>query len=197
MFFFFSIFFSPPALCKEFHSVPSAQLSWVESGPDSVPGVLLQRHLLLLGGPKWIILEKAGGQKISFLQHSHVYSENIFPAPNTWIILLLNASKLCSPCWLPELKLPAFPSRMPARKLLQHNLKTIKYGMSRWQVTLPSHEQPMSPWHCFSTFWVTLTAQAGAVSGGDVCQSSSLALQTLRLWQGIWALVRSFSDNEL
>lgn len=90
---------------------------------------------------------------------SHVYHESILPASNAWISLLFNGWKLCSPlpCWLTELILPTSPSRMTARKLLQCNLKTIKYRTSRWQVTSPSHEWPMSPWHCFSACWATLT----------------------------------------
>lgn len=90
---------------------------------------------------------------------SHVEDERNFPAPDAWIILLFNAWKLCSPppCWLTELTLPASPSRMTARKLLQCNLKTVKYRMSRWQVTSPSHEQPMSLWHRFSPCWAALT----------------------------------------
>lgn len=143
-----------------------------------------------------ILKRKTGARRLLSSHFSHIYCEIFFLTPDAQLSLLLSTQKLCSPlpCWLAELTLPVSPSRMTARKLLQRNLKTIKYKMSRWQVavngrchrgTTSAHAElhSQSPnksrhrWRCLS--------------------ETVPAAQTLRLWQRIWALARSFSDNEL
>lgn len=109
-------------------------------------------------------------RKCLFSHLSHAYHESIFPAPSACVSLLFNAWKLCLPlpCWLTELGLPVSPSRITARKLLQCNLKTIKHRTSRWQVTSPSHEQPMSLWHCPSACWAKLTKSKQEASAAEM-----------------------------
>lgn len=123
----------------------SLYFSHVGSRPNSVHWVPLFRNTSYCSTvqSEQILKRKLEVRRI-FLSSllTHVYHESTFQAPNVWIILLFNAWKFCSPlpCWLTELTLTVSPSRMTARKLLQCNLKTIKYRMSRWQVTSPSHE---------------------------------------------------------
>lgn len=126
-----------------------------------------------------ILKRKTGARRLLSSHFSHIYCEIFFLTPDAQLSLLLSTQKLCSPlpCWLAELTLPVSPSRMTARKLLQRNLKTIKYKMSRWQVASPLRERPMSPWHHFSACWAALTKSKQEPSPVEVsvrdCPSST------------------------